>query len=225
MTRTGKIARLPRDIREELNRRLRDGEQGKQLVVWLNSLPETRSVLEEEFGGRAIREQNLTEWKQRGYRDWVARQQALEFARNFAADAGELTKAGGPLGDHLATALMARYAAIMSKWDGTSETVPTRELRLLRALCVDIVELRRGDHSAARLKLEHARLELDRSKDEARLRQRFEEWVKQPQVKERVCGKLSPEERQRRISEIFGRPKAGLSAEALAIIEKAAKIM
>ena len=39
MARTGKIARLPDDIREQLNRRLNDGEKGKKLVMWLNSLP------------------------------------------------------------------------------------------------------------------------------------------------------------------------------------------
>jgi hypothetical protein len=33
MTRTGKIARLPREVREELNRRLQNGEQGKRLVA------------------------------------------------------------------------------------------------------------------------------------------------------------------------------------------------
>jgi hypothetical protein len=37
MTRNGKIVRLPRSIREELNRRLDNGEQGKALVEWLNS--------------------------------------------------------------------------------------------------------------------------------------------------------------------------------------------
>jgi hypothetical protein len=34
MTRKGKIARLPAAIREELNQRLLDSEQGKQLIVW-----------------------------------------------------------------------------------------------------------------------------------------------------------------------------------------------
>jgi hypothetical protein len=38
MTRTGKIARLPRELRDELNRRLREGEPGIRLVEWLNSL-------------------------------------------------------------------------------------------------------------------------------------------------------------------------------------------
>ncbi len=39
MTRTGKIARQPSEIREELNRRLQDNEPGGQLLSWLNALP------------------------------------------------------------------------------------------------------------------------------------------------------------------------------------------
>ena len=50
MTRNGKIARLPRAIRDELNRRLDDGEPGVQLVNWLNGVPEVRDILRNEFG-------------------------------------------------------------------------------------------------------------------------------------------------------------------------------
>jgi hypothetical protein len=39
---------LPRDIREQLNRRLDDGEPGVQLATWLNSLPEVQAVLPDE---------------------------------------------------------------------------------------------------------------------------------------------------------------------------------
>src|SRR5713101_951139 len=42
LSRNGKIARLPLAIRQELNRRLQNGEQGKKLVAWLNALPEVR---------------------------------------------------------------------------------------------------------------------------------------------------------------------------------------
>ena len=69
MTRTGKIARLPRDIRNQLNRRLQDGEPGIRLVEWLNGLPDTQRVLASDFSGREISEQNLTEWKQNDYQD------------------------------------------------------------------------------------------------------------------------------------------------------------
>jgi hypothetical protein len=42
MARVGKIARLPLDTREELNRRLANGEVGGSLLWWLNGLPVAR---------------------------------------------------------------------------------------------------------------------------------------------------------------------------------------
>jgi len=70
-TRNGKIARLPKDIREELNRRLEDGEPGKHLVAWLNEQEPVRTVLQGQFGGRPVSEQNLSEWKAGGFREWL----------------------------------------------------------------------------------------------------------------------------------------------------------
>jgi hypothetical protein len=50
------IARFPKAIREELNRRLDDGASGKSLVRWLNELPEVQDLVKNECGGRCIRE-------------------------------------------------------------------------------------------------------------------------------------------------------------------------
>ncbi len=44
-TRTGKIARLPRDLREQVNRRLQDGEPAEPLLAWLNAQPQTLELL------------------------------------------------------------------------------------------------------------------------------------------------------------------------------------
>src|SRR6266446_1696297 len=110
-TRNGKIARLPLAVRQELNRRLDEGEQGKKLVAWLNGLPAVQAIAATEFGGKAIREQNLSEWKQRGYRDWLAKQEALEIADGLREDATEWNAEGrGALTDTLAFWLVARYA-------------------------------------------------------------------------------------------------------------------
>src|SRR2546429_1849336 len=77
MTRTGKIAHLPHEIREQLNCRIQNGEQGKAILKWLNALPLVRSVLKLHFDGRPLAPSNLTEWKNGGYRDWQVRQDAL----------------------------------------------------------------------------------------------------------------------------------------------------
>jgi hypothetical protein len=69
------------------------------------------------------------------------------------------------------------------------------------------MELRRGDHSAARLKIEQERLERDREKTEAEILEYFERWAQNPKVRDLICrGHLTPEERASRIREIFGVP-------------------
>lgn len=72
--RPGKIARLPRGIREELNRRLQKGERGAPLADWLNGLPETQAALARDLGGPKITLKNLVEWEKGGFRDWRAKQ-------------------------------------------------------------------------------------------------------------------------------------------------------
>ena len=83
MTRRGKIARLPQPIREQINHRLQNGEEGKQIAEWLNTLPEVRSLMAAEFDGQPINEDNLSNWKLGGYRDWEAEQAALQAALQF----------------------------------------------------------------------------------------------------------------------------------------------
>ena len=69
----GKISHLPHPIQEQLNERLDKGdEEAKPILAWLNSLPEVQSVLESKFDGAAITPKNLSEYKNRGYRDWCA---------------------------------------------------------------------------------------------------------------------------------------------------------
>lgn len=168
MTRTGKIARLPREIREQLNRRIADGEPGQRLVEWLNSLPETRRVLDKDFDGRAINEPNLSDWKQGGHRDWLTRQETLACVGDLAGEAGDLAAAAkGSLADSLATVLSARYAALLDGWNGEMDEEFRRKLRSLRMLCQDVAELRRGDHFAERLRLDLERFEEARKDEEA----------------------------------------------------------
>jgi hypothetical protein len=48
MTRNGKIARLPHDVREELNVRLERSEPSPQLLAWLNAMPVVRAFVQRE---------------------------------------------------------------------------------------------------------------------------------------------------------------------------------
>lgn len=76
-TRNGKIAQLSVAVREELNRRLDDGESGPRLLAWLNALPVVQATLDSR-SWRPINPPNLTAWRQGGYRDWRAELEARE---------------------------------------------------------------------------------------------------------------------------------------------------
>src|ERR1039457_2397581 len=80
--RNGKIARLPYWVRQQLNRRLQDGEIGKKLVEWLNGLPEVAKIVKTQFGGRPVSGQNLSEWKQGGHQDWLRYQETRGFVED-----------------------------------------------------------------------------------------------------------------------------------------------
>jgi hypothetical protein len=83
--RTGKIARLPAHIREELNLNLHDGIPAVKLVQYLNRLPEVQAVLAELFGGRPISKANMSEWVKGGYRQWLTQHQFLQAAMTYHA--------------------------------------------------------------------------------------------------------------------------------------------
>jgi hypothetical protein len=163
MTRNGKIARLPRPVREELNQRLHHGEQGKQLVAWLNTLPEVQAIMRSDFAGRPIREQSISEWKQRGYREWLAFQQAGE----IAALRGETVPQRSL---EQVAAIAANELLLLARKRMTGAT-DEEKWQILRELSGDIDKLRRTDQSADRLDLERCRLAFE---EEKRARRRAE---------------------------------------------------
>ena len=117
--RKSKIARLPLDVREELNRRMENGEPGADLVRWLNGRRETKRVMAARFDGRQITEQNLSEWRAGGHQDWLALEEEAGRAEDFVAAAvklAELTE--GRMADHLVTVLEVRYTEALANWKG-----------------------------------------------------------------------------------------------------------
>ncbi len=161
MARIGKIARLSRAVRAQLNSRLQDNVEGKLIVLWLNSLPEVKELLAEKFDGRPINEQNLSDWRQSGYEEWLAHQDITAQAAELAANQQELAAAlpGQSLPDHLAAAVSFRYAAILAAQGLELDEPALRQLKALGRICQAVVKLRRSDQNAARLKIETERWE------------------------------------------------------------------
>jgi hypothetical protein len=159
MTRTGKIARLPSNIRDQINRRLQNGEQGKSLVQWLNSLSEVQAIVKAEFHGRPIRAQNISEWKKGGFREWQLQQDALEQVPLVITEAAELKgKVNGQLTDHLAVWLTAHLMSAVRRLAAADLTDAAR-WKLLHEACADLVALRRGDQDREWISVERERLQ------------------------------------------------------------------
>lgn len=126
MSRNGKIARLPRYLREQLNRRLEDGEPGPQLLAWLNCVPQVTQMLASEFGGREINEQNLSEWRQGGFRDWQRQQEACDRVRRLTDQSEALAEAaeGEQVSDRLAVVFAVELHMLLEQLleqDGDAE--------------------------------------------------------------------------------------------------------
>ena len=93
--RTGKIARLPLKIREELNRRLLDGESGGKILPWLNAEPAVKKILGEDFEGLAVNDNNLSAWRAGGHQDWLKQREKIARTRELAEYAAQQSQAGG----------------------------------------------------------------------------------------------------------------------------------
>jgi hypothetical protein len=155
MTRNGKIARLPRPLRDELNRRLSANEHGGAILDWLNAAPDVKDLLARDFAGEPVSKQNLHEWRQGGFVEWQTRQ-------DLFAEAADLTDANGEwdalaandFTERLAAVLVVRYADALAGWNGGDDESFRLRLRDLRRFNQDLALLRRYNQSAARLKME-----------------------------------------------------------------------
>ncbi|HWB04117.1 MAG TPA: hypothetical protein VG796_13905 [Verrucomicrobiales bacterium] len=128
MNRTGKIARLPHNLRNSINHRLDRNDPGRKIITWLNSLPAVKKIL----------------------RDFLA--DTCESLH----DATELEQLSPFMADHAARLLSARILNAVRKWNGDLDDPTLANLKHLSSLLRAIATLRRGDHSAARLKIQQS---------------------------------------------------------------------
>lgn len=235
MARLGKIARLPSEVREELNRRIRSGALGPQLVPWLNSLPEVRAVLEEHFQNKDINAENLSAWRNGGYDEWEKKQdthfQRIERTRELAALSMKIAEAGGTNLTEGASAIVAgeilgvleeleRFKAGVAADLTTEDSAPDKfqvAAAAIESLSLSISRLRKGDQNKEALRQRDEQL---RQKDEdlKLAKASFDQRLKEYQDK--------VSEQKHQIEEALGVAKTGgLTPETLKRIEEAARLL
>jgi len=199
-THVGKIGRLLKYTRDELGRRIEDGEPGKELVKWLNGNARVQEVLKEQFGGRPITEQNLSEWKQTGHPEWLRREETRLAVSRLTEQSDDLDEAadGHEISDRFASVLAAELARLaLTLLD--KETDPEKRWQRLREVHRELSQLRRDDHRAVRtfIKRERWIREVEREEDEEHMRV-------QRANKDRLIAMVQAPMRNQTMAELFG---------------------
>jgi len=162
-TGNGKIANLPAEIRDELNRRLDDGDPGNELVEWLNSKREVIETMKARFDGSPISEQNLSEWRKRGHQQWLADRMIIEELGGLSEHSDAIGKTGIG-GEKLLLILTAAYAVLIQNWEITPKDELTNKMAVFRNLTNGVLAVRRGELQAIRIEIARERLELIQEK-------------------------------------------------------------
>jgi hypothetical protein len=194
-TRQGKIARLPHHLREEVNRRLLDGQTSKVILAWLNKNPDAKAIWEAHFEGAEATAQNLSEWRAGGYRDWTGRREKADALKTLSAFARDLAEASGGsladgaaaiLGGHILEALEESANLVVTGGSDDAEKDPNDGLvKMAKA----VASLQKGSVARDKLNLDKRKtdqkdqqLQLDREKFEAQTIAKFLEWAKSPEA-------------------------------------------
>ncbi len=196
----GKIARLPREIRQALNERLLDGEPQSTVLTWLNTHPEVRSRLATDFAGRPITKQNLSEWHAGGYSHWFAHRQFLDSAQQIVENGNDVPT---NLSHDLSLLLAARLALAAKKAQATAD--PASKAKLIFQICRSVARQRRAEHARQRVAIERQKAAAATGDFDEVIQARFWQWMEDPAHREKAYGKQhTPLEKRAEVRRNFG---------------------
>jgi len=213
--RRGKIARLPRAVREQLNVRLDDGQEADEILPWLNDLPEVRQIITERFSGVPISPQNLSAWRQGGFQEWLLHREFLGSASHMREHFEELQEAfdsNSPddiphtLADYMITQLSVRFTAFMARWPGGPLD---SQVETLLKIGQFVLKLQQAAHKAQRQAIELPGLRRQAERDE-----RAGLWAEayRDHMAERAAERRAEKAHQEEKSKKTGRKKGGLQS-------------
>ena len=162
-TRKGKIARLPRAIREELNVRLQDGQPASVILPWLNGLEDVKTILARHWDGEPIGEQNLTNWRQGGWLDWCQQQAEADRLQSLAEFSAKLVASTG--------LKISDGAAAIATGNILSQLEAADDPEVVDMLIKQLATLRAGDHAVHDGQRKDRKHDLDARKAELKERE------------------------------------------------------
>lgn len=176
-----KIGRLPWRLRNELNERIRDGATGTAVLGWINATPEFKGV-RTETGCDDVNPQNLTDWRNTGYKDWLDEQDKTERLSKMASLSQQIIAQTG--GDP--TSVGCRIAAgklldALESADGVAVDELAKSFATLRSVENDA---QRVALAADKQRLDEQRLALERQKFQRQTVQAFcKQWYKDESIR------------------------------------------
>ena len=97
MARTGKIARLPKTLRDQVNAALRDGATASRVIELLTAAKAGGATNGDGSEIDLPNDQNITNWREGGYAEWCKEQERLDdmrIKREFAMDVVKQNEGG-----------------------------------------------------------------------------------------------------------------------------------
>jgi hypothetical protein len=201
----GKIGRCPPQIREEVCRRLHEGQTGRKICAWLNEHPDVLRVLDENFGEEPVTEQNLSEWRKGGFRKWLERREQIENTKQLADYSLKLAEGMSPT-EGAARIAGGQLLMIFEDLDLEAQRSLLREkpgtyIALLDALArvkkseADAEKARQArvtnDLNTRRLEQTDRKLALDEQRFQVRTAELFLEWFDNETAKRIAEGKAA----------------------------------
>jgi hypothetical protein len=224
ITRIGKIGRSPKCTRDDLGHRIEDGEPGKELVKWLNGLSGVQRVLKEQFGGRPITEQNLSEWKQTGHLEWLRQEETRLLVSRLTEQSDDLDEAadGQEISDRFAGVLAAQLTHLATTLLD-KETDPEKRWKRFCEVYRVLSQFRCDGHRAVRTRIKRDRwnrqVELEDEEEDKRRekesKERLTDMCLSPMHNQAMAGCFGGGEYGKKMAEILHRIKFDLPLDGL----------
>jgi len=156
---------LSKELRDDLNERLQNGEEAAPILEWLNGLEEVKSVLQLSFNGQPINEPNLSAWRHSGYEEWLLAEERLEMMFRLREEAASLkAELHEPnVGDWMGLLVGAEIAGLSQKLLD-KEPDPEKRWKQLCDMHKQISRLRQDEHRAIRTRIQKKEWEKENDK-------------------------------------------------------------
>lgn len=169
-----KIGRLPFVMRNELNERLRDGASSSEITEWINASKEFKAVQKREKCGE-LNAQNLTDWRNTGYKDWLTDQASAERIRRLAEMSSVMVQASGFTPATVAARLAAAQLMEVANNPDDPKALNNAAGAIASLRGVEVAE-ERNALAKQRVELAMASLDLDRKKFQRTTCELFVKW-------------------------------------------------